>query len=677
EKNDEIRYGTIPNPTVHIALNQIRQVVNELIRRYGKPDQIVIELARDLPAGAEGRLETIRFQSENQRTNDRIREELVALGEEDNRANRQKFQLWEDLAKDPTDRRCLFTGQMIGKHQLYSGEIEIEHLLPYSRTWDDSMANKTVCFTRANRYKGNQSPFEAFGHSPGEYNWADILGRITTLKKSKQWRFREDAMTRFEEEAKFHPRHIVSTQYISRYTRKYLSSVVDQNNVYVVTGKLTAMLRGHWGLNSVLRGDNVPEDAKGKKLRDDLRPHAIDAIVIAMTSRSILQRVATAAGKGETQFLEKLFVDKRDIDPWPGFRMDVMEQMDKLVVSHRVRHKNQGQLHNDTAYGFVTGKPGKAVHRIPVESFVNDKKLDLIRDDYIRKQLKDVTYGLSGQEFKEAVLNWCSKQYCEIKSLRISVEGFVDDKKLDLICDDNIRVQLKDVTDGLLGQDFKEAILNWCSKQYPVIKSLRIPVEGIENAEILDLICDDNIRGQLKVVTYGLSGPEFKEAVLNWCSKQYYTIKSLRVIESISLIAIKDKNGAPYKGYKPDGNAYMDIFPDDKGKWQGEVVRRFDASNPKFIPEWRQARPAQKRIMQLRIDDILKIEEQGNATFLRVQRLSKGIVVLAPLNEANVDARNRNPEDDFMFTYKSPSALQKLKAVKVHISPTGLIREAR
>ena len=244
---DEKRYGTISNPTVHIALNQIRQVVNELIRRYGKkPDQVVIELARDLPLGTKKRKEIIKQQRSNRERNVAISAELAKIGEIDNRNNRQKYQLWQELAKSPTDRQCVFCGEMIAQVQLFSPEIEIEHLLPRSRTLDDSMANKTVCCHQCNKNKGSRSPYEAFGDSPG---WVKIIERANRLPKNKIWRFLPDAMDQFEDEKRFLARHINDTGYISRSAKKYLSSVVDHKNIWVVTGRLTALLRKHWGLN--------------------------------------------------------------------------------------------------------------------------------------------------------------------------------------------------------------------------------------------------------------------------------------------------------------------------------------------------------------------------------------------------------------------------------------------
>ena len=417
---DEKRYGIISNPTVHIALNQIRQVVNELIRRYGKkPDQVVIELARDLPLGPDGRQEIITRQEENQERNDAIREELIKIPVDDNPDNRQKYQLWQELAEKPTDRQCVFCGKIIAQAQLFSPKIEIEHLLPFSRTLDDAMSNKTVCCRQCNRNKGNRSPYEAFGDSP-DSDWTAILERANKFPKNKIWRFWSDAMDQFEDKKRFLARHINDTGYISRSAKKYLSSVVDHKNIWVVTGRLTALLRGHWELNDVLRGGNTPADQRGKKSRDDHRHHAIDAIVIAMTSRKLVQEVSNAAKHSEGHHLKKLFIDHKSIYPWNNFYRDVKEQMKKLIVSHRPRHKKQGALHRDEAYG-IDEDQNAAVHRVMVESIIASmkniskdelirKKLNSIKDELIREKLNNETDGLEGKDITDAIQKWCRDQ---------------------------------------------------------------------------------------------------------------------------------------------------------------------------------------------------------------------------------------------------------------------------
>lgn len=122
---DERKYGRIPNPTVHIGLNQLRLLVNALIKRYGLPHEIVIELTREFGASGDHRREIMKLQKENQDRNERFDVELGRLGARANRENRMKLQLWEELGKDDAlDRYCIYSGQRLGKTALFSDEIE-------------------------------------------------------------------------------------------------------------------------------------------------------------------------------------------------------------------------------------------------------------------------------------------------------------------------------------------------------------------------------------------------------------------------------------------------------------------------------------------------------------------------------------------------------------------------
>lgn len=567
DDNDEMRYGTISNPTVHIGLNQLRAVVNELIRLHGKPDEVVIEIGRDLPLGADGRRELQNIQQRGQDNNKRARDELAKHSVIDSRESRQKFLLWEQLGKDPTDRRCPFTGKMIALSDLFTDKIEIEHLLPFSKTFDDTMANKIVCYRQANRDKENMAPFDAFGTSPKGYVWTEILERSKKLPFSKQWRFMPDAMNKFDANGGFLGRQLNDMRYISRYTAEYIATIVPKNKIWVVTGRLTSLFRGFWGLNSILSGHNSDDGTPTKKSRDDHRHHAIDAIVVGMISRSMLQKVAHAARRSEDLNLSHLFEGR--IDPWENFRNEVREHVDNIVVSHRTRKKDQGALHNDTAYGIVDYKEtgaSEVVHRVPITSFKKQSDLEKIRDPLIRAALLSETAGLSDVSFKQALQDW----------------------------------------------------------------------------------------------------------------SQSNNVKSLRILEKISIIPVKDNQGVAYKAYKGDGNAYMDIYLDPlAGKWQGETVSRFDANQPGFIPYWQKQCPTAELVMRLRINDLLKIHSDGADMLLRVQKLSGSTIVMAPHTEANVDARHRDVDDAFKFLTKSPSTLQSALARKVHVSPTGLVSEAQ
>lgn len=584
--DDKKFYGGVTNPTVHIALNQIRQVINEVIERFGHPQSIAIELARDLPAGAERRNEWEREQKQNQDANEAIDKKLMELGQLINRDNRLRLRLWEELnEKDPAGRRCPFTGELIGVADLFNGETEIEHLIPHSLSLDDSRTNKVICTRRANRDKGQRTPFEAFGHSPDGYEWEDIFERVKGLPEAKRWRFQEDALEIWKgDHDDFLSRHLNDTRYIGRLAREYLSHICHTDKIDVLTGRLTSLLRGHWGLNSVLQGDNLPKDAQKKKNRDDHRHHAVDAIVIGMTSRSILQKVATAANRAEELNLDRLFPQDEKghsaIEPWDGFRDAARAAVADMIVSHKVKRKKlrpdstDGQLHNDTAYGIISGpdKNGRyeIVVRWPIDNFKTRAHVESIRDAHLRAAF----------------------------------------------------------------------------------------LQAFDDAEAV--------------------GKKGHEGVLDVAKEK--GIRRLRRTENGKIIAIQDSHGNSYKAYKGDSNWGMEIyaFPEtDKkaDKWQGVVISRFDANKPGFQPgtTYRPAADA-RLVMRLQINDCIEIEEAGEKRLLRLQKMSQdGNLVFAPLNEANVDARNRDKNDEFKYVSKVPNVLRTLRARKVHISPTGQV----
>lgn len=416
---DEVRYGKVANPTVHVALNQIRVVVNDLIKRFGPPAQIVLELARGLPLSAKGKAEEETRQKKNQLENERRNAMLREWGEAENYENRMRLRLWEELGA--LDRRCVFTGHPISKTNLFTAEVEIEHILPFSRTLDDSFSNKTLCMRQANRDKGNKTPYEAFGHSPVGYDWVEIAKRSAELSPGKRWRFGPDAMARYEaEEGGFLKRQLTDTQYISRLAKGYLEAIYGgqghaggKNNVWVITGRLTADLRWRWGLDSVLHGHNSPDAADAKKKnRNDHRHHAIDAVVIGCTDRKMLKQAAEQAKHNEEKFSDRLLADIEA--PWDNFRDEVADQVRNMIVSHKPDHGYQDAMHNDTAYGILAGQgtePDKenmpnVVTRKPLDSdaFKAPKDVQKILDYQIKIQLLEATQGLAGKDFKEVLL---------------------------------------------------------------------------------------------------------------------------------------------------------------------------------------------------------------------------------------------------------------------------------
>jgi len=377
----EKRFGRIANPTVHVALNELRKVVNALTDRYGPPAEIVVELARELPLGKEAREKKNKEQAENQRKNEE-RKALLTTDPEVNQhygglavnaENLLRLRLWEELGPIH-DRRCVYTGEQISIHRLFGPEVEIEHILPFKRTLDNSPANKTVSLRRANRFKGNLSPHEAFHAGTNGFDWEAILLRAQNLPKNKRWRFAADAMQKYEAEKDFIDRQLTDTQYIARVTREYLTKITNPYKVWVVTGRLTQMLRGKWGLDGLLSDHN-------RKNRFDHRHHAVDAFVVGVTDRAMLKQVADAADQHRDRLIDDM------PDPWEGFREELRARLDKVLVSHKPDHGTGGKLHEETAYGLIrdpSKEDGATLVYRKALAGLNENEVERIRDKALR-----------------------------------------------------------------------------------------------------------------------------------------------------------------------------------------------------------------------------------------------------------------------------------------------------
>lgn len=404
------RIGRVPNPTVHIALNQLSKIVNALIEKHGKPTEIVIELARELKLNRERKDRIQRENRQNEKNNQERRERLEIIGVADSHESRLRLRLFDELP--PDERVCVFTGEAISLERLFDGSIEIEHVLPHSLTLDDSFMNKVLCTREANRRKGRRSPAEVWS---GE-ELRTIFERAERTVPRKAWRFQPDAMEKFAAEGGFLARQLIDTQHMARLAKTYLEHVCGQ--VWAPPGRLTAMLRAKWGLNSLLPDHNYANTGQPKN-RKDHRHHAIDAFVVACTDRSLLNRIAYASGQAEKLDLDRLFPKDAFPEPYPGFRDDLGRTLDKLIVSHKPDHGlppegrddphvTSGQLHEATAYGLVEeeidGKRYNLVTRKAIEA-LTEGELARVRDVALREALLEVGKGAkrSGQKLSDAL----------------------------------------------------------------------------------------------------------------------------------------------------------------------------------------------------------------------------------------------------------------------------------
>jgi len=437
---EEKRVGKLTNPTVHIGLNQLRRTVNRLIERFGLPTQIAVELARELKLTEDEKDERNRENRRNREDAERRSRKLLGLDAagnqigrkiaDDTGANRALLKLWEELDGDNVlSRACVYTGRQISIDMLFNGEAEVDHILPFAATLDDSNGNKIVCVREANRAKGKQSPFKKWGDGP---EWAAIAERASRLPKNKRWRFEPDAMQRFDKDGGFLARQLIDTQYLARLARDYLSSLYPETGpgsgrVWVSPGRLTEMVRRKLGLNTVLNDHNYGGDKPKNRL--DHRHHAIDAIVIAIVDRPLLNLVSRISGQQGADGREKIEIPP----PWDGFRGDVYDAVQAIVVSHRPDHgtaghgvrSTAGRLHEATAYGLtgeVDAKGNTIVVRRKAFRALTPPDITTIRDPDLRDRLLDHIAGKTGKDFERA-LQWFARngpgQFRDIRRVRV------------------------------------------------------------------------------------------------------------------------------------------------------------------------------------------------------------------------------------------------------------------
>ncbi|CAG1065673.1 CRISPR-associated endonuclease Cas9 [uncultured bacterium] len=394
----------IRNPVVKKALHETRKVVNAVIRRFGKPGLIRIEMARDMKLTKRQKEKLIKEQNVRKKENERARNILNGEFGIQNPTHEDilKYKLWTECGMV-----CPYTGTSISRQMLFSSDVDVEHILPYSRTLDDSYMNKTLCIATENRgVKKGHTPFEAYGGDQEKYE--SILQRVRALPYPKMRKFE----TKELDTGEFISRQLNDTRYICVEVKKYLEGLGVQ--IEVGRGDITAALRRCWRLNAILAPDGDNE-----KFRGDHRHHAIDALVAALTTRSFFTKVAVNSCRSAD-----LAPGQRGFTldtPWPGFLNDAASAVEGIVVSHAHTRRLSGALHEETAFGYDE-REDVFVYRKPL-NLLTPKMLEQIRDAKVKglilKRLEDFDGDLK-KAFTEPLLHLDGKT--QIKSVRIGVK---------------------------------------------------------------------------------------------------------------------------------------------------------------------------------------------------------------------------------------------------------------
>jgi CRISPR-associated endonuclease Csn1 len=258
------------NPIVQQALNETRRLVNSLLAHYRQDDpnfnfeRVHVEMGRNLKNSKTKRQELSRRISENEKKNDAARERLAEFGLRPSRENVQRYLLFDEIQKHVSGPvQCPYTGKVINLNDLLGGDnlVQIEHMIPFSVSLDDSFGNKTLCESNFNRLKGERTPYEYYEMNPDPKLWgADSWNAVSErafkiLPYNKAKRF--TAKKKFEK-SQFIERQLNDSRYISKKAVELLSTICD--DVKMLPGQVTSELRHLWGINNILNPVHGIED---------------------------------------------------------------------------------------------------------------------------------------------------------------------------------------------------------------------------------------------------------------------------------------------------------------------------------------------------------------------------------------------------------------------------------
>ncbi len=417
------------NPVVLRALNQARKVVNALIKVYGSPYQVHIEMARDLSKPFDERRDVKKAQEEFRDRNEKDRAAFNAEYNASGELKGRDFEKWQLYREQ--HGKCAYSLEPLDINRLFEpGYTEIDHALPYSRSFDDSKNNRVLVLTRENRDKGNMTPFEYLEGKENSERWQRFVAFVNSNKTYRQAKRNRLLKKDFgEKEAQdFRDRNLNDTRYVCRFFKNYVERYLklhedsEAKRCVVLSGQMTAFLRTRWGLVKV-RSDSD-------------RHHALDAAVVAACSHGMVKRLSDYSRRKELEKVREGLIDMETGEivnpamlerleqhfpaPWPHFRdellarlsiddqqvlraemerlgsypAEALEKLRPLFVSRAPQRRNGGAVHKETIYAQPgrlkqTGSVIQKVSVVDLKPGDVDKLIDPHRNERLYAALRE------------------------------------------------------------------------------------------------------------------------------------------------------------------------------------------------------------------------------------------------------------------------------------------------
>lgn len=593
EKLTPINKNQLRNPVVEQILNQVVNIVNLIINDYGKIDEIRVELARELRNSAKTRNSITQSNARNRRNNDAIRRKLKnEYGFKlVNGRDVKRYVLWEE-----TFHSCLYCNNSISGTDMLTGNADIEHILPKSRTFNNAMNNFILAHRKCNEEKGQRTAYD-FMDSKGENTLHQYIEKVNELYKDGKGTI---SRTKFENllckgddiPSDFVERMKKDSQYISKETIKLLKTICP--NVYTTTGQVTDFLREEWELKNLLqelsfskykaigqveekvikKGENntqTIEVIKDWSKRDDHRHHAVDALISALTDQKIIYKLNN---------LNKIYQYERD-----ALGKEEIENIE-IFLGERFSLKQFSDQKGNALKCSIPNIRNEAKKHLE-EIFISFKKENskvLTKNINRPKNVKEqITWVPRARLHEETVMG----KVKQISEKKVKINNRLKIEQINLIVSSSVRELLSDhlfkfnnnVEVAFASKNLKKHPIFYKNKElkevavYKWINTKRVDIdENITSAQI-EKIVDKECRVAVK---NRLNKGKIKEVFKN-LENDPIRLKNGMIIKSVT-VSDESKVERVRNGFvKTGGNHHALIYKDEKGKYFDKVISFWEA----------------------------------------------------------------------------------------------------
>lgn len=602
--------NSLRQPVVEKILNQMINVVNAITENHGRPNEIRVELARELKQSKDEREETDKTNTNNKKLNDLVVNRLQELGLPTTKRYIQKYKFIfpskdKDWKNAKVVNQCIYCGKSFNITEALSGDnFDIDHIVPKTLLFDDSQTNKVLVHRICNSQKTNQTAYDYISKKGTEElnqflsrvdDWFKqgiiSYGKMQRLKISfEEYQERKKEKKETEADKKiwetFIDRQLRETAYISKKAKQILEKI--SNSVYATEGTVTAKLRKIWGWDNVLMNLQMEkyksvgqtqvkewtsnhgktthkiEEISNWTKRDDHRHHAIDALTIACTQQSFIQRINTLSSSNVRDEMKK----ELDLD-----KFKYNEQL--TLLENYILDKKP----------FDTKKVEQEAEKIYI-SFKSGKKVATLSKYKAKGKNKEtgviVPRGPLHEQFVYGKIKTIARNFKNNELLKFPVKylieniGLIADKKAKELLYDRISINNNDKKaainslkkDPIYLDNEKTKILAdaYCFKEEFVIKY------KLQDIKVKDVpfIVDNKVKEIIKERLDAFNGKEkeaFKDPLWFNESKKIpiLTVRCFTGLEAIEAIK-KDEMGKDIGFAKPGNNHHIAIYKNSLGK---------------------------------------------------------------------------------------------------------------